>query len=451
EETRYSLPEPELPEMDFGGESYLVYLGSSQDNYLQESTLFPAKSFIAAEGLTGEIVNDAVFNRNLAVENRFNVRIRTVDTEMAPENLVLAGEAMDLVQGQGPYLAETVSTGAWLNMMEFPYLNLEAEYWSPRALAGTILDRIAFFLPSDFCLDPLANTGVFFFNKRILQENDLDNPYDLVHSGTWTIDRFLQMVRTVPRDLNGDGQMDLSDLYGCLVHHQWRTGVFHQLYFGIGLSYTKTDPEQGRVLNFDGEIAQGLIDRVWEVCQDKRICAISSDIEEEADAAYYDTMFLEGHALFCQDYVSSLDTFREMEDDFGIVPNPKYDERQSEYYQRVAPSSTVFSIPATVQNEEKTGIVTEYISWLSHNTVLPAYYEITVKAKRVRDLEAVEMLDIIRKSQVFEFADMYYTHIPHYVQSAFEDHSFSNRVLSNQKFLSKRLAKYVKMIRTAAE
>ena len=61
------------------------------------------------------------------------------------------------------------------------------------------------------------------------------------------------------------------------------------------------------------------------------------------------------------------------------------------------------------------------------------------------------MLDIIRTSLVFEFAEMYYTHIPHYVQDAFDFRSFPNRVLSNEKFLAKRVARYVKMIRSKAE
>ena len=61
------------------------------------------------------------------------------------------------------------------------------------------------------------------------------------------------------------------------------------------------------------------------------------------------------------------------------------------------------------------------------------------------------MLDIIRTNQVYEFAEMYYTHIPHYMWDAFEFHSFANRVGASEKFLTKRLAKYVKMIRNAAE
>ncbi|MBQ4290002.1 MAG: hypothetical protein II719_02290, partial [Clostridia bacterium] len=205
---RYSIPEPELPELDFGGEPFTVYLGSlstSSDNYYTESTLFPAVSFVWTENLNGEIVNDAVFNRNLAAEQRFNVKITPLVTERYPNELVMAGEtSMDLVMANGWAMSKVVAEGPWMNLIGFPYLNLEAEYWSPRCLEGTVVDGIVFMMPSDFCLDPLANTGVLFFNKRILEENDLQNPYDLVHSDTWTLENFLRLVASVGRDLNGD-------------------------------------------------------------------------------------------------------------------------------------------------------------------------------------------------------------------------------------------------------
>ncbi len=61
------------------------------------------------------------------------------------------------------------------------------------------------------------------------------------------------------------------------------------------------------------------------------------------------------------------------------------------------------------------------------------------------------MLDIIRTTQVFEFGELYYTHIPHYAWDAWEYHNFAGRVMASEKVLAKRLAKYVKMLRNAAD
>ncbi|MBO4229227.1 MAG: carbohydrate ABC transporter substrate-binding protein [Clostridia bacterium] len=449
---RYSIPEPELPELDFGGEPFTVYLGSlstSSDNYYTESTLFPAVSFVWTENLNGEIVNDAVFNRNLAAEQRFNVKITPLVTERYPNELVMAGEtSMDLVMANGWAMSKVVAEGPWMNLIGFPYLNLEAEYWSPRCLEGTVVDGIVFMMPSDFCLDPLANTGVLFFNKRILEENDLQNPYDLVHSDTWTLENFLRLVASVGRDLNGDGVMDVSDLYGGIFRTQWRLGAFMQFYFGCGEVFTKTDSEKGRVISFNPDRSQRVIEMLREVLEDRHLCLDINDIERMESNSYYETVFLDGHALFCQDFVSSLDVFREMEDDFGIVPNPKYDETQDRYYQRVVPTSTMFAIPVTVQNEEKTGAITEYLSWLSHSTVLPAFYEVTVQTKRTRDEDTIEMLDIIRASRIFEFGEIYYSWIGHYIWDSYEEGTFS-KASSSEKILTKRLNKLLNQVTSA--
>ena len=208
--------------------------------------------------------------------------------------------------------------------------------------------------------------------------------------------------------------------------------------------------DMGGIVRF--EIGQGIIDMLSETLQDKTICLDSVKIGDMTGTfhwttPYYPLMFVEGHGLFIQDELTAMDYFREMEDDFGIVPNPKYNEDQKEYYQRVRPYVAMFAIPATIPDEEKTGAVLEYWAWLSHYTTLPAYYEITIKQKRTRDEDAIEMLDIIRTTPVYEFSEIYYTHIRHYAWDAWEFHSFTNRLTASEKFLGKRIAKFVKMIR----
>ena len=448
----YDIPEPDLPEKDYGGARFILYT-SFVENDNTENVLFPPAKFLFSESLSGEIVNDTVFNRNLAVEQKFNLKLDIVVDETDPTELITAGEPMDAVSWYDIYLAERVYTGAFLNMYGFPYLSLEAEYWSPSCVKGTIVDDRIYYMPCDIDLDPLAHTGFFYFNKRILAENDLENPYDLVRDNQWTLDTFLRMVKQVHGDLNGDGVMDMSDLYGCLHKGQWGDAAFFQLYFGSGQVYTRTDPDLGRVLSLNPEVAETIIQKLWDVLMDPTVCMDDLKIEKLTDTShwitpYYMLMFVQGQCLFIQDCITSMDYYRSMEDDFGLVPNPKYDSDQKEYYHRVSTYVAMFSLPATLEDPEKTGAVLEYWAWLSHYTVLPAYYEITIKQKRTRDEDAIAMLDIIRTTQVFEFSEIYYTHIRHYAWDAWGYHSFTNRVMSNEKFLSKRIASFVRMIRS---
>ena len=448
----YDIPEPDLPDVDYGGAKFIVYTPYT-NNESSETSLFPPAKFLFSESLNGEIVNDTVFNRNLSVEQKFNIKFDIIQNDTDPTELITAGEPMDLVSWSDIQLAERVYTGSFLNMYGFPHLSLEAEYWSPSCVKGTIVDDRIYYMPSDLNLDPLAHTGFFYFNKRILAENDLENPYDLVRDNQWTLDTFLRMVKQVHGDLNGDGVMDMSDLYGCLHKGQWGDAAFFQFYFGSGQVYTKTDPDAGRVLSLNPEVAETIIQKLWDVLMDPTVCMDDLTIEKLTDTSHWDTpyymlMFVQGQCLFIQDWITSMDYYRSMDDDFGLVPNPKYDPSQKEYYHRVSPNVAMFSLPATLEDSEKTGTVLEYWTWLSHCTVLPAYYEITIKQKRTRDEDAIEMLDIIRTTQTYEFSEIYYTHIRHYVWDAWGFHSFANRVMSNEKFLKKRVAKFVKMIRS---
>ncbi|MBO4229761.1 MAG: carbohydrate ABC transporter substrate-binding protein [Clostridia bacterium] len=433
------LPEPELPDMDFGGADYQIY----SEWVYSSSSLFPADLFIAAEALNGEIVNDAVFNRNLKVRERFNTTVKKVDASMSAASLILAGEPLDLVMSDGVELGYAVSSGAYQNFIDTPYINFDREYWYPQFVEGTHVDGRVFFMPSEICLDPVINTAIFYFNKRLFSEHDLDNPYDLVDSGTWTVDEYLNLVKTVHGDLNGDGIMDAEDLYGTLVKTEFRFGAYLQLYFGCGKTFTKADPDEGRIIVTDGEFCQGLIDKIFDVFKDKTVTKEWDGYEYTE----YRRMFAEGHALFCMDEIGAMDNYREMEDDFGVLPIPKYDVEQQGYFHRVWPGVGMFAIPASAPDLDKTGIVAEYMAWISHNTILPAYYEITIQQKRTRDPRDIDMLEVIRKTLVFDFADIYDTHLTNWFWDSYSYHSYALRVGASWKYLTKRNQKFVKMVR----
>ncbi|MBO4228724.1 MAG: hypothetical protein J5938_00020 [Clostridia bacterium] len=446
---RYDIPEPELPELDLTGQKYTFYTQVNLENE-DPDELFHPRDFLWVEGLIGEVVNDAVFNRNLKVEQKFGCKVTMTADETRPDVLIMAGDStIDMVCGGSVLFGDTIYTGAYMNFKDLPYCNLESEYWNPSCVRDTVYKGKLYMMANDVCLSPLSTTGFLYFNKRLVAEHDLESPYQMVYDNTWTIDNFLSMVKMVHGDTNGDGIYDTEDLYGALVKAEFRMGCFLQFYFGSGKTFTVEDPDEGRVIAVDGDFAQNLIDKLYPVLEDRTVCLNNykvRDMTGDTKDKAYKTMFLEGHCLFIQEEIAAMELFRNMEDDYGIVPNPKYDSNQSDYYHRVFPHAVMFAAPVTIQDLEKTGAVTEYMAWLSHYTVLPAYYEITVKQKRTRDEDAVNMLDIIRRSMVFEFGDVYDSYMPNYMWNSYTDRSFSRKFGASLKILQKRLKKYTKML-----
>ncbi|MBQ4290096.1 MAG: hypothetical protein II719_02765, partial [Clostridia bacterium] len=423
------LPEPDLGEIDFGGEEFWV-LAPPNDQVYHYWTVMDGDEFILSEGLNGEIVNDAVFNRNLQIESKLNIKIRKLTSETVVEDaleIINGGDSsIDLIYSISSDMGDYVPSGYFYDWNDIPHVDFSQPYWYQLAFEGLSCYGKQFMVPSDITMSALSGASLVYFNKRILAEHDLESPYALVDRDEWTLDNYLSMIRQISKDLNGDGVMDFNDLYGIGTYLYRRYGTFMQLLIGSGELITTPGEDGARQISVDGEKVQALIDRLREVFLDPAL-AIDCDERFKLEGSYdMIPSFVDGHFLFVQSTVACMQRdLREMEDDFGIAPNPKYDEYQESYYHRALPFTSMFEIPMTAPNQEMTGAFLQYATWLSHSTVLPAYYEITIKQKRARDEEAIRMLDIVHDTIYFDWSDVYNTHISDYLWNAYESGSYA--------------------------
>ncbi|MBR5452512.1 MAG: hypothetical protein IKV54_00395, partial [Clostridia bacterium] len=108
-------------------------------------------------------------------------------------------------------------------------------------------------------------------------------------------------------------------------------------------------------------------------------------------------MFASGNLLFAAlhlRYAESL-AFRNMQDEYGILPVPKYDERQDDYYTYAHDQYSVFMVPKTVEDPEMCGAVLEAMAYESYRTVQPTYYDMVLKGRYANDPQSRKMLDNI--------------------------------------------------------
>lgn len=124
------------------------------------------------------------------------------------------------------------------------------------------------------------------------------------------------------------------------------------------------------------------------------------DVHTAAPANFFET----GHALFSQRVPNDIYKLRDMEDDIGILPMPKYDEAQ-ENYCSAAWGGAVWTLSKTfdLQNADNLGIALEAMSWSGYRDIIPIYKEIALKTKTARDDESAKMLDIIFGTIYFDF------------------------------------------------
>jgi len=118
-------------------------------------------------------------------------------------------------------------------------------------------------------------------------------------------------------------------------------------------------------------------------------------------------VFSAERALFYPEVLSAFWGLRGMEDDYGMVPIPKYDEAQKEYYSWMGIAAPSVMIPKSNGNPERTGLVLDALSAVSSTVLMDAYYEVTVLRKASRDEESTEMLELMRKNRVIDLASVY--------------------------------------------
>jgi hypothetical protein len=118
-------------------------------------------------------------------------------------------------------------------------------------------------------------------------------------------------------------------------------------------------------------------------------------------------MFRNGQTMFVQAPLRYTEIFRANDNDFGIVPFPKYDESQERYYTPVVDDLSVLCVPLTVTNEELTAYMMEAIGYENNREIVPLYIDEAITKRGFRDSESGEMLNVVRDSVWFEFGFVY--------------------------------------------
>ena len=396
---RKDIPD-DLPETDLGGREF---------NILCHEML--TIEFVAEEE-NGDIVNDALYKRNTDVSERFNANIKMInipgtwadkDSFMRTvRNSVQAGDAAyDLVAGVTSYIPTLVPEGIFLDINTVGHIDFEKPWWGANWINELSIGNKLYLTTGDIALSMWDCMFVFYFNKQIAQEGDLPNFYELVKTKQWTYDKFVELSKTVSRDLNGDGTYDKEDMFGFATTTGTIVNAFPAA-FDMKITYKDAQNVPHPELDTGKwtEVAAKLIELHYNTQS-------SITFPDSTDAEFIVPMFVGNQILFYPQTLSFSRDFRAMETDFGILPFPLYDEGQADYCSAVRNAMSLIGIPVDVKNPDECGLIMEALAAESYKTVIPAYYDISLKVKQTRDDESGEMLDLIRGSLWMNFGYSY--------------------------------------------
>ncbi len=370
---------------------------------------------IAAEELTGERINDAVFERNAQFTERFGANVVEVldDTTKVVntvKQLISAGDdAFDLFQ-TGVFNQSSLSVqGYILNMNNIDYLNFEKAWWDISAMKGVTIGDKIFHAFGDNSLNGKKGTYVVLFNKALTEDAGVPDLYTLVKEGGWTVDKLAEYGEQIARDVNGDGALTWGDdVYGIGLQKEVALALFSAA--GVtSFSFNEDGSYNYHLADANVVDAMGIINNFMT-------SAMEYSVNCELETGEYKQNWPEFRNLFMSDkigfFMGHLGTVTlvggDMNSDFGILPFPKVLPDQDQYYNAFQYGNVMsISIPKTCQDTTRAGLLTEAYVMLSHDTVLPAYYDYTLTMRNARDTESAEMLDIIFSTRVFDVGIAY--------------------------------------------
>lgn len=394
EETEVSL-DPMIEAIDCGGRTYTILSRLSDgSNYC-----YPYHEYLAEEA-TGEAINDAIFQRNTFLEEKYNLVFsmpEETDMEGIVKKTVTAGDAIYDLINIPPQQGYNLSVAGMLrNMNNIPHIDITKPYWRASVMENTSTGGRNYFYVGDLNLASLNGVGVVFFNKELAQSMQITDLYDTVRDGKWTFDTFTEYCRGVTSDLDGDGVLNGKDKFGLTVN-----GFVWQPFFaGTGSRIIDKDEGDIPVLHWDTEENINAISRIVNFVNDRESVILVNQFPELQTAGGWGQasidMFSENRALFWIEIIYGVHQLRTMDKDFGILPMPKYDENQDQYASYIhAGWTSGISMPITNTEDDLAGRLIEDLAYQSSITVRPAYYDVTLKGKVSRDNDSGDMLDII--------------------------------------------------------
>lgn len=405
-----------LPEKDYEGKEFTFLVPGDSVLTYKSNEIMPQEDSPLA-------LNDEIKARNELVEEKFNVKIAEIRTQsnetmidLIRTEVLSTGGTYDVVMPYIPDAATLALENAFYELGELEYFNLDHACWDQNAKTALSINHKNYFATGDISLLTLACTHAIVFNKDMIKEYSLDNPYDIVTSGKWTIDKLREMAVKVTADTDGTSGMSATDTYGFLINNNFVTSMF----VGSGQRLTGKDDSDLPYIQIidEAEAASSVFIKIFDLVNDEKATGKIDD----ANGTYYITAVSGGGTCWeaaTQSVANKLALFRAMavidiidlgnyDCNFGIVPIPKYSEQQDNYHSLVSTLyATCVAIPSSCSDPEMSAIIAQAMCEASTDTTKDAYFNVILKLRKIQDNESEAMLDTIFNGRVYDLGIIY--------------------------------------------
>ncbi len=413
-----------LPDVDY--DRTIKFLVRNYDYYYNdiEVTEIDAKS---------SAVDEAVYNRNRAVEEQLGVTIQVdkggdSNADTSQLNAILNNSCeYNVIANHGRSMSTYMTSGCLENWYDLEWVDLSKSWWSQGAIADFTVKDHLWMMTGDLSYQGIGATVVMVMNKKVCRDQEMDYPYEAVLDGTWTFETFYEMVRNA-NGSSATGTLDPKngDLMGYMTS-QWR-GPMTVLY-SAGLRAVDKDDDGNLTVSLNSDKTVMLYDDYARLLSEENCKIYMGGMPGD----FYKT-FANGNVLFMDTRLYDVSKLiSEGFADYGILPWPKYDGSEDEYYAWVDAVANIFGVP-TGQSEEDLEFISAVLEALSaegQERVIPAFYEDTVQARYAQDPSSYQALELIRAGRVYDLASYLATDLKELSQVGYDIVGTSDMNYSN--------------------
>lgn len=409
------------------------------------------------EDANGESVNDAIYNRNAKIEEQFGVTLEFTGTKGNYSNQKAfvnqcinstqsGADAHDFFCGYSMTGATLMCEGIAQDLTQYDIIEFDKPWWPASLISKATIKDGVYFASGDISTNFLYMMYLCVFNKNMYSDiylQDAKTLYDAVYDGEWTLDKFIELSSGLYIDQNADVTASQGDRFGFVTNNIH----FDSFYTGSNL-YTVLPTEDGSAIMLADDLFS-------EKTQDLLI-KLCSFIHQSGDCFLTNSqdIFANNEALFTIDRAQITSKKLTSTDfSYGILPIPKYNAEQDDYYTCMAFPFTTYVLSTASTHSEAAAATLELMAYQSYLNITPALFEEAMKLRYADQSDDSFMFDIIRESVVIDLGRLLTTQLDNLSYSLFrtavnnnQSGAWSSMKNSNTKLFNRKISDINKSI-----
>lgn len=401
-----SFPE-QLGVRDFGAEGKTFRIVTVEE----DPDSFFALTCDREAGQTGAPVSDAMFSRDTQMWETYGIDVtyQTMGTKDGGVALrqslmtsLLGGlDVCDMVTSAlSSSILDLYAGGVLYDCNVLPNVDMERPWWASyfadgASFMGKLYYAAGMAAGGGFYGTPYSMLCNLYLAREVYLEDETEpmDIFDLVNSGSWTLDVFYDIIRDYSRNLDGQGEFSVyEDLMAYAHVRSDITAACH--YIAAGGHFSTLD-ENGKIVTdtLFSETTVNLVTKLADIFD-----SIKSNYDHDAffQKGEQTNAFIQNRALFMGNSMTYVQNLTKMKQDYAIIPCPKADTMQENYYSGINTWTVGFTaFPNNLSDPDYVGYAAELLGYCSYYTVRPALYDSILCLRLAKDPRQVAIMDTI--------------------------------------------------------